>query len=181
MAEDDQDLELDLEESEGEDGDGEESSGGSKKLIIIMIIAAVLLIGGGAAAFFMMGDDSAEVTEGESPDDEVVEEKGPAIYVGVPNAITANLPGDKRSRTVQIKMSFLVRSEEAKEHIRQHMPQLKNDVLMLVSQKDAAALKLPEGRQKLQAEALATVQKTLTELVGEPTVEKVLFVSFVMQ
>ena len=176
MAADDQDLELDLEDGKNEEG----SSGGSKKLIII-IVAAVLLIGGGVAAFFMLGDDSATVADGENPDGEVVEEKGPAIYVGVPNAITANLPGDKRSRTVQIKMSFLVRSEEAKEHIKQHMPQLKNDVLMLVSQKDAKQLKTPEGRQKLQAEALATVQKTLTELVGEPTVEKVLFVSFVMQ
>ena len=176
MAEDDQDLELDLEE--GENGEG--GSGGSKKLIII-IAAAVLLIGGGAAAFFMLGDESADVEESETSDGEIVEEKGPAIYVGVPNAITANLPGEKRSRTVQIKMSFLVRSEEAKEHIRQHMPQLKNDVLMLVSQKDAKSLKLPEGRLKLQTEALATVQKTLTELVGEPTVEKVLFVSFVMQ
>lgn len=176
MAEDDQDLELDLEEGE----EGEESSGGSKKLIII-IVAAVLLIGGGAAAFFMMGDDSAEVAESENPDGEIVEEKGPAIYVGVPNAITANLPGDKRGRTVQIKISFLVRSAEAKDHIRQHMPQLKNDILMLVSQKNANELKLPEGRQKLQAEALTTVQKSLTELVGEPTVEKVLFVSFVMQ
>lgn len=176
MADDDQDLELDLEDSE----DAEESSGGSKKLIII-IVAAVLLIGGGAAAFFMMGDDSSEVADGENPDGEVVEAKGPAIYVGVPNAITANLPGDRRGRTVQIKISFLVRSEGAKEHVRQHMPQLKNDVLMLVSQKNAKDLKLPQGRQKLQAEALMTVQKTLTDLVGEPTVEKVLFVSFVMQ
>ncbi len=176
MAEDNQDLELDLEEGE----EGEKGSGGSKKLIII-IVAAVLLIGGGVAAFFMLGDDSADVAEGENPDGEIVVPKGPAIYVGVPNAITANLPGDRRSRTVQIKMSFLVRSQEAKEHIRQHMPQLKNDVLMLVSQKNANELKLPEGRQKLQAEALVTVQKTLTDLVGEPTVEKVLFVSFVMQ
>ena len=93
----------------------------------------------------------------------------------------ANLPGGKRSRTVQIKMSFLVRSEEAKTNVKTHMPQLKNDVLMLVSQKNADDLKLPEGRQKLQQEALETVQKTMTALVKEPTVEKVLFVSFVMQ
>ena len=78
-------------------------------------------------------------------------------------------------------MSFLVRSEEAKDNVKQHMPQLKNDVLMLVSQKSADELKLPEGRRKLQEEALTTVQKTLTSLVDDPTVEKVLFVSFVMQ
>lgn len=177
MAVDNQDLELDLDE--GANNKDDENAGGKKKLIII-IVAAVLLLGGGLAAFFMMGDDSSDPAEEETSEEPVVE-KGPAIYVGVPNAITANLPGDRRGRTVQIKMSFLVRSEKAKEHIRQHMPQLKNDVLMLVSQKNANDLKLPEGRHKLQAEALATVQETLTELVGEPTVEKVLFVSFVMQ
>lgn len=175
MANDDQDLELDV-----TDGEGSEGGGGSKKLIII-IIAAVLLLGGGAAAFFLLGGDSEDVAEGESSEEQVVEEKLPAIYVGIPNAITANLPGSKKSRTVQIKMSFMVRSDEAKENVKLHMPQLKNDVLMLVSQKSADDLKLPEGRHKLQEEALVTVQKTLTDLVNDPTVEKVLFVSFVMQ
>ena len=175
MANEDSDLENDVEGGEGEEG----GKGGSKKLIII--IAAVVLIGGGAAAFFLMGGDSdtEEPVEGEEVE-EVVEVKE-AIYVGVPNAITANLPGGKRARTVQIKMSFLVRSEEAKINVKMHMPQLKNDVLMLVSQKNADDLKLPEGRQKLQQEALETVQKTMTGLVKDPTVEKVLFVSFVMQ
>jgi len=181
MAQDDQDLELDLEEGEeGSEEDGSEGGGGSKKLIII-IAAAVLLIGAGVAAFFLLSGDDAPETDEEVTGEEVVEEKGPAIYIGVPNAITANLPGANKSRTVQIKMNFLVRSEEAKQNVKLHMPQLKNDVLMLVSQKNADDLKLPEGRQQLQEEALKTVQKTLTDLVNDPTVEKVLFVSFVMQ
>ncbi len=174
MAQDDQDLELDV-----EGGDDSGGGKGSKKLIII-IAAAVLLLGGGAAAFFLMGDSepASEPAEGEEA---VVEEKGPAIYVGIPNAITANLPGDRKSRTVQIKLSLMVRSNEAKDHIKQHMPQIKNDILMLLSQKNAQELKTPEGYDKLKEETLTTVQDTLTKLVNEPTVEKVLFVSFVMQ
>ncbi|MDQ7050957.1 MAG: flagellar basal body-associated FliL family protein [Enterobacterales bacterium] len=170
MANDDQDLELDV--------DGENQGGGSKKMIII--IAAVVLIGGGAAAFFLLGGDSEEAATDEAATEEVVEPQE-AIYVGVPNAITANLPGAKRSRTIQIKLNFLVRSSAAKDLVKQHMPQLKNDILMLVSQKKADDLKLPEGRIKLQQEALETVQKTLKDITGESTIEKVLFVSFVMQ
>ncbi|MBV1910170.1 MAG: flagellar basal body-associated FliL family protein [Kangiellaceae bacterium] len=173
MAQDDQDLELDVEEG------GAEGGKDSKKMIII-IAAAVLLLGGGAAAFFLMGDDSAPVEE-ETASDEVVEEKAPAIYVGVPNAITANLPGAKKSRTVQIKLSFLVRSTEAKDNVKLHMPQLKNDVLMLLSQKSADELKTPEGFEKLKEETLITVQESLTKMVDDPTVEQVLFVSFVLQ
>ncbi len=172
MANDDQDLEIDV-------GDGDSAGGGSKKLIIIGV-AAVLLIGGGVAGFLMMGGDDVKKTA-ENEEAVVEEEKGPAQYVGVPEAITANIPGKRKNRTVQIKMSFLVRSDEAREAIRSHMPQLKNDVLMLVSQQSADEIKTPEGRLKLQTQSLETVQKSLTELVGKPTVEKVLFTSFVMQ
>lgn len=172
MAQDDQDLELDV------DGGAEGEGKGSKKLIII-IIAVVILLGGGAAAFFLMGDSEPE--QKEEATDEVVEEKGPAIYIGVPNAIQANLPGARRSTTVQIKLSFMVRSDEAKQNVKLHMPQLKNDILMLLSQQTSKELKTPEGYDKLKQQTLETVQTTLTELVGEPTIEKVLFVHFVMQ
>jgi len=175
MADDDQDLELDLE--------NEEETGGSAKKFIILGVAALLVIAIAVAAFLFLGGDDTAPTEGEesATAEETSEPKGPAQYVGVPEAITSNLPGKNKSRTVQIKMSFMVRGDDAREAVRTHMPQLKNDVLMLVSQQSADELKTPEGRKALQQKALQTVQATLTELVGEPTVEKVLFVSFVMQ
>jgi flagellar protein FliL len=169
MANDDQDLELDVE--------GEEGGGKSKKLIVIIAIV-VLLAGGGAAAFFLLGGEDSETSEVEEV---VVEEKEPAIYVGVPEAITSNIPGKTKNRTVQIKMNFMVRGSEAKDAVKSHMPQLKNDVLMLVSLQSADELQTPEGRHALQQKSLETVQATLTELVGKPTVERVLFISFVMQ
>ncbi|MCW8878787.1 MAG: flagellar basal body-associated FliL family protein [Kangiellaceae bacterium] len=173
MANEDQDLELDIDE--GDSG----ASGKSKKFIIIGA-AAVLLIGAGIAAFFMFSGDSASSGDETA---ETVEDapKEPAQYVGVPEAITSNIPGNKRSRTVQIKMSFMVRGDDAVDTVKLHMPQLKNDVLMLVSQQSADELKTPEGRLALQQKSLETVQATLTDLVGEPTVERVLFISFVMQ
>jgi flagellar FliL protein len=168
MAKDASDLENDLDEEKG----------GSKKLIII--IALVVLIAGGAGAFFLLGGDENKKSNDESSKKESVEIKE-AIYVRVPNAITANLAGKRRSRTVQIKIAFLVRTKSEQENVKMHMPQLKNDVLMLVSQKKVEQLRLPDGRKQLQKEALETVQATLSQLVGEPTIERVLFVSFVMQ
>ena len=163
-----------------EEGAEEGKSGGSKMMIII----AVLLIAGGAAAFFLIGGDDGEAAESsETGAENVAEEtvKEPPQYVGVPQSITSNLPGASRNRTVQIKMSFMVRGNDAVDAVKMHMPRLKNDVLMLVSQQSADELMKPDGRIALQEKALETVQATLTELVGEPTIEKVLFVSFVMQ
>ena len=176
MANEDQDLELDLEE------EVVGNSGGLSKKMLMIIGFAVLLIGGGLAAFLLLtGDDTPEViTEGEGTT-EIVEVKEKAQYVGVPEAITANLQGKKRNRTVQIKMSFMVRGDDAVEAVKTHMPRLKNDVLMLVSLQSADRVAEPEGRRELKQKSLATVQATMTNLVGEPTIDEVLFISFVMQ
>jgi len=104
MANDDQDLELDVE--------GGKNSGGisaKKKKFIIIAAAAVLLIGGGTAAFLILGGDDSADPNIDGEEEMVEEDKGPAIYIGVPEALTSNIPGKIRSRTVQIKMSFMVR------------------------------------------------------------------------
>lgn len=175
---DDKDLDVDVEENENE----AEGNSGKGKLIIIIAIA-VLLIGGGAAAFFLMGGEEETPTgeEGVKTEEKANEKKEPARYVGVPEAITSNIVGKHKSRTVQIKMSFMVRSDDAVTVVKTHMPRLKNDVLMLVSQQSADELRTPEGRVKLKEQSLATVQKTLNDLVGDPTIEQVLFISFLMQ
>ncbi len=168
MAENEE-LELDV--------DGKQ--GGKKWLLIIIVGVVALALGIGAAFFFLAGDDEAS-----QPDSEETAEntpKQPAIYVGVPGAIISPISGDSRDRMVQIKISFMVRGKEAEDKVKKHMPRLKNDLLTLVSQSNADVILKPEGRSTLQENCLKTVQETMTELEGNPYVEKVLFVSFVMQ
>lgn len=172
MANKEQDLELDVEGAEGSAGKK------SKKLIIIGAVV-LLLVAAGLVTYLMLGGEKSTSVDVE----EVVEEvpKGPAKYIGVPESLTSNIPGTKKNRTIQIKMSFMVRDTDAEIAVKTHMPQLKNDILMLISQQSADELQTPEGRIALQEKSLETVQTTLTELVGLPSVEKVLFISFVMQ
>jgi flagellar FliL protein len=169
MAEEEQELELDVEEG-----------GGSKKKLIIIIAAAVLLLGGGAAFFFIGGDDTAAADE-QTEEQTEQEAKLPAIYVGVPGAIISPIKGERKDRMVQIKMSFVVRGPESEDKVKKHMPRLKNDLLTLVSQSKADVIITPEGRNKLQQDLLTVVQQTMTQLEGDNHIEKVLFVSFVMQ
>lgn len=184
MADKEKDQSQDKDQDENKEKDlelEEVDSGGSKKLLVIII--AVVLLAAGAGAYFLLGGEDEETDENEEEVEEevVVEIKDPPQYIGVPEAITSNIFGIKRNRTIQIKMSFMVRSDEAKDLVKTHMPQLKNDILMLISQQSADELKTPEGRIALQQKSLEVVQKTLTELSGKPTIEKVLFVSFAMQ
>ncbi len=168
MADNETELELDV---------GEESGGG--KLKIIIIVAVALILAGGGAFFFLSGGD--EAAEAETVEENGAKQKQPAIYVGVPEAIISPLKGKTRNRMVQIKMSFVVRGSQSASLVKTHMPRLKNDLLTLVSAADADEVIKPEGRLKLQQEALKVVQATMTQLEGNPHIEKVLFVSFVMQ
>ncbi|MEE4245120.1 MAG: flagellar basal body-associated FliL family protein [Kangiellaceae bacterium] len=168
MADESQDLELDVE------------GGGSKTKLFLIIGAAVALLGGAAAFFFLSGDDDSAGDSAETSE-EVEEIKEPAIYVGVPEAIISAIKGNKKDRMVQIKMSFLVRGAEAEEAVKKHMPRLKNDLLLLVGQQIADDIITPDGRNTLQEKALTVVQETMTQLESKPMIEKVLFVSFVMQ
>ncbi len=172
MAKKEQDLELDV--AGAEEGGGKKS----KKMVIIGAVV-LLLVAAGVASFLMFSGDKAP-SDGEEEVAEVVP-KEPAKYIGVPESLTSNIPGTKKNRTIQIKMSFMVRGTDAEIAVKTHMPQLKNDILMLISQQSADELATPEGRVALQEKSLETVQATLTELSGAPSVEKVLFISFVMQ
>lgn len=172
MADEEQELELEV-----EDGGSK-----SKLWIIIGAVTVALIIGVGGTWFFLSGDDSEAVTtDGDETADATAEVKAPAIYIGVPEAIVSPVKGEARDRMVQIKMSFVVRSPESEDLVKKHMPRLKNDLLMLVSAANADRIITPEGRNELQQQCLDVVQKTMQQVEGAEHVEKVLFVSFVMQ
>ena len=195
MAEEDLSLDDTKEESENEEG---ESTGSKKKLIIIAAAAAVLLIGGGAAAYFLLMGDSdesanpvaeSEITEVEGDAEETAKPaevvppppKGDAIYVSVPEPFLVNIKSGKRTRMMQIKIQFMVRSKEAEDAVKLHMPLIRNNMLDFFSTADANEVRTREGRDALKDGALETAKKVVKEQVGFDAIEMVLFTGFVVQ
>jgi len=201
MAEEDlslDDTDLSTEDSMGTSVDG--TSGGSKKRLIIIAIAAaaVLLIGGGVAAYFLLsGDDSENAapvteltstqTEGEA---EVVEKpaevvperpKGDVVYVNDPDPYLVNIKSGKKSRMMQIKMQFLVRSNDAEDTVKKYLPLIRNNMLDFLSLANADEVNTREGRSALKEGALLTAQETIKEQSGLEVIEMVLFTGFVVQ
>jgi len=196
----DEDLSLDDATDETTEGteDGE-SKGSKKKLIIIAAAAAVLLIGGGIAAYFLIFSESdestdtvaeSEITEVDADADAeeeapapVVElpKKGEVIYISVPDPFLVNIKSGKRTRMMQIKVQFMVRSKEAEDLVNQHMPLVRNNMLDFFSLADAKEVQTREGRNALKNGALATAQKVMKEQAGFDAIEMVLFTGFVVQ
>ncbi len=193
----DEDLSLDDAENLTPEGDEQsESSGGKKKLIIIIAIATVLLLGGGTAAYLLIFAESevvvdpalgAEITEVvgdtvQKPTPAVkIPDKGEAIYITVPEPFLVNISSGKRSRMMQIKVQFMVRSNESEDLVRQHLPLIRNDMLDFFSLADVKEVQTREGRKALKSGALKVAQEVMKDQVGFEAIELVLFTGFVVQ
>lgn len=145
-------------------------------LILVVAVVVALLTGGGIAAFFMMGssDESAAVAV-QDPN------HVPAIYFDFKPPFIVNYQWNGRQRYVQVSLSVLTRKAAVVDALQTHMPLIRNNLLMAFSAQDFDTLRTPEGKEALRQVVLEELQKLLTEKMGEPGIEQVLFTNFVMQ
>ncbi|PKF79073.1 flagellar basal body-associated protein FliL [Vibrio sp. vnigr-6D03] len=152
---------------------------GKSKLLIIIIAVVVLLAGGGGAAFFLMGSDPAE--EAPAAEEAAVPTNEPASYVNIPQPFVFNVTGDKKDRLVQIKVQIMVRGSENEGTAKHHSPLIESTLLSTFGVATAEQLRTPLGRGQLRDQATDDIKAALSQLVGQPVIEKVLFTDFVMQ
>ncbi len=173
-----------VEERLDEDLDlGIEQEGGSKKKLIIIIAAAVLLLLllGGAAWLLLSGDEEdADGAEAEQ-EQQAVEEKLPPLYHTMQPVFVVNLPPGSDAKMLQIGVNIMVRQPELIEFLKLNDPMIRHQLLSIFSVQDSAALRDRAGKEKLQAEVLAELQRIVSENGGTGEVEGVYFSSFVMQ
>ena len=92
-----------------------------------------------------------------------------------------NVPGYERDRYVQIKVQLLVRGADNDTAARKHIPLIEDTLLTVFSSSNAEKLATRLGKNELRIQAQEAVQKSLEPIVGNPVVERVLFIGFVMQ
>ncbi|MCL1040886.1 MULTISPECIES: flagellar basal body-associated protein FliL [Shewanella] len=155
-----------------------------KKLIIFAAIGAVLVILLAVGAWFMFSgsEPSEEVgAEGEQTEQSEPVNNREAFYVGMPRPFLFNLPGQNRSRLVEIKVQLMVRGSDDDVLIKKHIPLIEDALLTTFSSADVQKLSSLAGKDELRQLALLNVQNTLQPVTGRKVVEKVLFTGFVMQ
>jgi flagellar FliL protein len=168
---------------------------GKMMIIIIALVAVVVLAGGGIAAWLLMsspektkkakaqGEEGAEdeaAQEGEEgvEEEEEEEEGKPPIYETL-EQFTVNL-ADGESY-LQTQMQLLMATPESSAKIKERLPEVRHEVIELLSSKSAEELGTPEGKKKLAEE----VQKAINGVIGAKKaskgVKKVLFGAFIIQ
>lgn len=151
----------------------------SNKMMLIIIVVAVLAIAGGAAFFFLSGGEeeaaAADTTE------ETAEATNEAIYFDLKPMFVVNYNWKGRQRYVQIGVAVMARKTEVIEAITQHMPVVRNQLIMVFGAQEFEGLRTQEGKEKLREIALEKVNTVVNEELGYSGVEQILFTNFVMQ
>ena len=164
----------------------------SKKLLIIIVAALVLLLAlGGGAAFFLMKNNAA--SEGDE-DEEVAAENHKETkkhgakddvtptYVAM-DAFTVNLVPDTGGQYVQLILSIEVTDAKLGDKIKAQTPRIRNDIVMILSDKKASELLTKEGKEKLAGEIRDRMNQVLAPgaKAADGPVRGVLFTSFIIQ
>ena len=141
-----------------------------KKLFLIIGVVAVLLLGlaGGGAVFYMKKKAAAEaeaLAEAEAdgtaaPKVQKRDRKAKSAFVAL-DTFTVNLADRDADRYAQVQLSLELNDEGAAQLIKNFMPVIRNNILLVLSHKMAAELLDKDGKIKLSEEIKVEVARAL--------------------
>lgn len=186
------------------DGAADEAKKKKKKLFMFIGLGVLLvLISAGAGVGISKMMDSKHAREGDEATAEASETvAAPAIYYPLKPNFTVNFDVNGRQRFLQTELTLMYRDPDVVKTLELHMPAVRNGLVMLLSSQIFDELQTVEGKEKLRAAALKTVQEIIAkeesataekgkekddkkdkdkEKKPQPNIEQVLFTQFVMQ
>ncbi|WP_417614588.1 flagellar basal body-associated FliL family protein [Oceanisphaera sp.] len=144
-----------------------------KRKLVLIIITVLLLGAGGGAAWFM--NSSADVAE-QAPVEDTK-----ALYVGLSRPFTFAVAAGQRERLVQVEVQLMVRGDKNRDQAQRHLPLMESALLDVFSRQGADRYRTAEGKQAIRQEAISELNTVLTNELGRPLIEKVLFTGIVIQ
>lgn len=159
-----------------------QADGKHKLKLIIMVVLGLLLAVGlsvGSTLYFM---GRGETKSAETADTQAAPQRQVAIYETLAPAFVVNFSNTGgRQRYMQVSVALMSRDQAAMDALKEHMPLLRNQLVMLFSSQDFASLMTPVGQEMLRQQATASVQELAQKEIGKLAIEQVLFTNFVLQ
>ena len=151
----------------------------SKKKLIIIIAAAIILLGGaGAGYYFFSHQNKPDKHTAEKAEEAEKVEK--PVFVGL-EPFTVNLLPDPDEQFLQVEMTLKAGDEKEAESIKEHMPQVRDRILILLTSKRGIEITTPEGKQQLSSEIIKRMNEPFSTGAKPQKVSSVFFTSFVIQ
>lgn len=155
-------------------------------LLIVVSVGATLfmtgaLSGGAPASEQAASEEGTGKTKEEKKAKADHAEKAKAYYVELGEPLIVNFVENNQIRYLQVKMEVMTHDETMPDVIKEHMPLIRNNLLMMLSDLDYETISTFTGKQKIRDEALAEIQGIMKDQTGDKVVEELYFTSFVMQ
>ncbi len=109
------------------------------------------------------------------------EEAGkPSLFYPIDPPLVVNFEDGSAVRFLQISMEVMAKDQKAIDSVQRNIPLIRNNLLLLMSNRDYQSLMSREGKEKLRQEALTEIRAVQKKQGGED-IEDLLFTSFVVQ
>lgn len=162
--------------------EGKPAKKGGAMKIVVMALAALLLVGVGVGgSLYFTGALSGGSKGGEEEVEKEQETNSTPLYLAFPKAFTVNFETPNGLRFLQLRMEVMSYQQAAIDAVQTHMPLIKNNVILSLSNQSFETMLTTEGKEKIRADVLAEVQGTLDKYQVDAKVEEVYFTDFVMQ
>ena len=103
-----------------------------------------------------------------------------AVYFAIDPPLVVNFEEGSAVRFLQISMEVMAHDQKAIDTVQKNIPLIRNNLLLLMSNRNYQSLMSREGKAKLREEALAEV-RAVQKKQGGADVDDLLFTSFVVQ
>ncbi|ASJ71779.1 flagellar basal body-associated FliL family protein [Granulosicoccus antarcticus] len=144
---------------------------------------ALLLVGAsvGGSLFLTGAFDKEPVVAAAA--EAAVEEPLPEeiLYHNVQPEFVVNFQGKTRMKFMMIEMVVATHDEKVLTVLDDHDPELRNTLLLLLSQQDSEVLKTVEGKKALQTSAVESIDEVVSKYYRSDRILDVLITRLVMQ
>lgn len=141
--------------SDKPEGEGAEAPPKSKKMLVMIIAAVVVLALAGGGGWFFLNKGSGDEEEEEV---QQVEKKGPPQYMSL-ESMTANLADPGGEKMIQVVVTLELSDVKAPDKVKDYVPAIRADALMLLTQSTSEELLTKEGKERLADDIFAEASR----------------------
>ncbi len=159
----------------------------SHMMLIVLLLLLILVLGGGAAGYFLFMAPKAKDAAKAVPQAQVQPNTyvpqvrgalaGPMGPIKDLDTFIVNLTDAQGTRYLKVKMGMELSSDQLSAEIDKKMPQIRDEIITLLSSKSFADVSTVAGKRELKREIISAVNRHLA--TGQ--VVRVYFTEFVIQ
>ncbi len=105
----------------------------------------------------------------------------PALYLKMDPQLVVNFDTTSEVKFLALDIEFLARDQAVLDDVLRNMPKIRNNLLMLIGNRDYKTLMSRAGKDALRIEALNETKRVLKQETGSAKLEDLFFTSFVVQ